>query len=662
MIRTEANHHPRRFLSKRQFETVRAFAEVFIEGEKEAVSPQQIARNIDEQLGRIRSKRKNSVKLILFLIEYVMPLSSFRPPFSKMSAKDRKKLIQSKLKKAKKVRFLRDLFRIRALFLSGYYGDARVFKSIGFIPVDQRPRYTNNALKAPDTQPVSLYEPQKTEISCEVCVVGSGAGGAVVAYNAAAAGREVILLEAGEHVRSQEISHDENGMIAKFYKDGGLQSTVDFDMSILQGQSLGGTTVINNAICFRLNDPDVHSGGEDLLTIWRTLGAEIDADQLEAAYGRVEQMIQVKRIPEEIAGENGHTLIRGWKKLVESGQGNPDFKFMLFRKNYNQCLGCGYCNWGCPYGRKFSMLETYIPAASRAGAKVIASCQAIKIEKAGGRATGIRCKYRGEREILIRAKKVVVSCGAIGSSILLMNSGIRKNVGKRFSFNSATPLHALFPHELNSFDGVQMAAYVDAGEFILESLFNPPLGFSVTMPGWFDRHFERMVSYNRFASLGVVVGTENNARVKGSAFFRDLVGPIKYRMTASDLEKTKRGIVLAAKTYFAAGAEAVYPASVINIELKPGDDIARIIGKAIKRPDDLILNSSHPQGGNAMSDHRRIGVVDSRFRVHGYDNLFVCDASVFPTTIRINPQLTIMAMADYFSHQQGWIPRRERLN
>lgn len=100
----------------------------------------------------------------------------------------------------------------------------------------------------------------------------------------------------------------------------------------------------------------------------------------------------------------------------------------------------------------------------------------------------------------------------------------------------------------------------------------------------------------------------------------------------------------------------VYPATFVDSPLdrdsyaSQPDKIARFLDERIRKPEDLTLNSSHPQGGNPMSDDRAVGVVDSEFRVHGYDNLFVCDASVFPTTIRINPQLTIMAMADYFAH------------
>jgi choline dehydrogenase-like flavoprotein len=166
-----------------------------------------------------------------------------------------------------------------------------------------------------------------------------------------------------------------------------------------------------------------------------------------------------------------------------------------------------------------------------------------------------------------------------------------------------------------------------------------------------------MKDYRRFASAGVLIGTQPNGRVKSTSFFRNLFGPIAYAMTASDLEKLKRGMTRLAQVYFAAGAEAVYPTSFVDLEMRENKfrtnrDIERFVHENVRKPDDLTLSSAHPQGGNPMSDNRRLGVVDSRFKVHGSDNLYVCDASVFPTSIGINPQLTIMAMADYAWHLQ----------
>jgi choline dehydrogenase-like flavoprotein len=241
-----------------------------------------------------------------------------------------------------------------------------------------------------------------------------------------------------------------------------------------------------------------------------------------------------------------------------------------------------------------------------------------------------------------------------------MKSGIKHNVGTRFSFNAGLPIFALFPEPINAFEGVQMAAYIDTNDYLIESLFYPPMAFAAPLPGWFETHFERMRAYNRTASAGVLIGTEANGRVKRSGWQRKLFGPVDYRMTPNDLQKIKRGIAKTTELYFAAGAEQVFPATFIPCEMSAAafagrpEKIWAFIDERLRQPDDLTLGSAHPQGGNPMSDNPSMGVIDSQFRVHGTDNIYVCDASVFPTTIRINPQLTIMAMADYFSHLSGW--------
>jgi choline dehydrogenase-like flavoprotein len=266
------------------------------------------------------------------------------------------------------------------------------------------------------------------------------------------------------------------------------------------------------------------------------------------------------------------------------------------------------------------------------------------------------CKRSDGRQLVIEAKSVVVACGAIGSSVLLMKSGLGKNVGRRFCFNAGTPVFARFAGALHAYDGVQMASYIDLGDCMLESLSNPPLAHASALPGWFAAHFDRMRAYDRFASAGVLVGTESNGKVREASGLRNLFGPIDYSISGADLAKMRRGIARLAQVYFAAGAEVVFPATFADVPLEASAFAGQLertegfLGNVIRKGEDLTLSSAHPQGGNIMSDDPSFGTVDSRFRVHGTDNLYVCDASVFPTTIRINPQLTIMAMADYFTH------------
>ncbi|NIR45393.1 MAG: GMC family oxidoreductase [Gemmatimonadetes bacterium] len=648
-----------KFLTEGQLRTVRALAEVFIEGSDEVISARDVMWNIDRQLERIDSSRKRSLKLVLFLIEHVLPRRGgwpFRRAFSKMKPAERKRFLEDRLKNPRNRGLLRDIARIRALFATGYYGDPRVHPSIGFQPVEKRPQYEPDRYRPVERPAIPLEDPTTERIQAEVCVIGSGAGGAVAAAELAAAGKDVVLLEEGPYVPYAEITHEEREMVPKLYKEGGLQSTVDVDMVILQGKCLGGSTTINNAICLDLP--------ADVLDDWREFGARIDEPALLRSFDRVRDTIGAKPLFDAadppgapIAGRNAAILLDGWQRHAAE---NPDVRSWsngIFVKNKDRCLGCGYCNFGCPYGRKLSTVETYLPRAARHGARIIVDCHAVEIRRKGRRATSVVCERRDGRVLNVDAEAVVVSCGAIGSSVLLMKSGIKRNVGSRFSFNAATLMVARFDGQpVNGFDGTQMNAYVDGREYLLECHFDPPMVFAGSLPGWFDAHYERMKAYPHLACAGVLIGTRPDARVQRWSLLRQLLGPVDYTMHSNDLARLKRGMARLAEVYFAAGAETVYPATFVDIPLdrdrfgSQPDELRAVIDRTVQKPDDLTLSTAHPQGGNPMSDNRSVGVVDSQFRVHGLDNLYVCDASVFSSSARVNPQLTIMAMADYFAH------------
>jgi choline dehydrogenase-like flavoprotein len=643
-----------RFLSPRERRTVESFAQVFIEGEHEVLTPDQVAAAIDEQLAqRSGSKRIRSLRLVLFGIEYLLPLASGRlRPFSRLSYDARHKLISDHVTRAKAGSPLRNLAKLRALFLAAYYDDLKAHESIGFVEIPFRPR-NHGGLPVATTRPqLETGRPDRDRVY-DVVVIGSGAGGSVIAHHAANAGRSVLVLEEGALFGPDDITPSETEMTAKLYKEGGLQTTVDLGMSILQGRAVGGTTFVNNAICFRL---DENRDAPDVLRDWERLGAHVDRGGLADAYQRVEDKLGVAQIPAFVGGTNGSIFLGGWKRLVDMGLADGSWPAQRFRKNFDLCVACGYCNWGCAYNRRRAPLETYLPDAVAAGATVAPLCHVEGIELDGDEARRVHYR-RGDEAGSVRARAVVVAAGAIGSSVLLLKSGITRNVGSRFSFNVGTPVLAHFPWELNAFDGDQMAAYVDSGSYILESSIQPPVGSAIAMPGWFRTHFDRMSRFASVASLGVLIPSLPSGRVKRLSIWRDLFGPVAWSMGEQELAVMRAGMAKAAELYFAAGADVVHPSTYADRPLHRRDfagnghiDAAKIraaIERAAPRSQDLTLNSSHPQGGNPMSDRPDVGVVDSGFRVHDTRNLYVCDASVFPTSIRINPQETIMAFADY---------------
>jgi choline dehydrogenase-like flavoprotein len=165
------------------------------------------------------------------------------------------------------------------------------------------------------------------------------------------------------------------------------------------------------------------------------------------------------------------------------------------------------------------------------------------------------------------------------------------------------------------------------------------------MPGWFEQHAQTMRRYDHLMAVGVLVGTASNGRV-GRAL---LGGPgITFRPRSDDLQTLARGLKLLGEILFAANPAPTR--LMVNTwagdEFTSPDQLDRL-DEICQDPDYIALGTGHPQGGNVLSRDRRRGVVDDEFRVHGYDNLHVCDASVFPTSLTVNPQLTVMALAHY---------------
>src|SRR5947209_2758849 len=170
----------------------------------------------------------------------------------------------------------------------------------------------------------------------------------------------------------------------------------------------------------------------------------------------------------------------------------------------------------------------------------------------------------------------------------------------------------------------------------------------MVMPGWLDDHERNMHRYDRLGCLGVLVGSTRN----GNRVLRrrsPLSGAeIDFTPSIPDLRRLLRGLREAGELMLAAGAECVMPATFMYHELRTAQELQALeIGALVRDATDISVNTGHPQGGNPISRDPARGVVDPTLRVHGFDNLHVCDASVFPTAITVNPQLTVMALAHY---------------
>jgi choline dehydrogenase-like flavoprotein len=299
------------------------------------------------------------------------------------------------------------------------------------------------------------------------------------------------------------------------------------------------------------------------------------------------------------------------------------------------------------------MLDTVLPAAQQLrgpeALRILAGCEAQKLHGNGNTVTSVTCRLSNGRRLEVQGNTIVVAAGAVSSSLLLLRSGIGgKQVGTHLAFNMGSPITAVFDRPINAYDGLQISHYLQLSPsqgYLLETWFNPPVAQALAMPGWFDDHYKNMQRYNHMSSVGVLVPTEANATVRRAGLFGR---EIAYTPTPGDLAKLVEGLILAGRICCAGGASVVLPHTWDYYEFTRADELERL-RHIIRQAGDVALGTGHPQGGNRLSQNASQGVVNPEFRVFGYDNLYVCDASVFPSSIGVNPQLTVMALADYAS-------------
>ena len=622
-----------------EHDTLTAVADAILD--RPEVAPREIAASVDAYWARLRIRAKWRIRLALLAVCFV-PLLWLKAPLPLMDRPRRRRFIERNLL-AEIARgdlgFLRRglqaaiRFSMQLVYI-GYYGDERSHPATGYVRFSKRPRWPG---KPQPHERLGTLAPAKGH-EADVVVVGSGAGGSMAAHALAARGLDVLIVERGPYVDRSEFTEDEPEMYARLYADGALQLSRDFSVQVLQGMCVGGSTVVNNGVSFNLP--------EHVLGQWNErYQAGLDADELRRSFDAVRALISVQHQSAAPPNPIGDRI--GALRPVEA--------------NLDGCLGCGYCNIGCHYGRKLSMLDKVLPEAQRLyreRLRILPDCAAERILVRDGRATGVRCRPRTERRrdrtVDIRARKaVVVAAGAIHSSLLLMRSRVGGDlVGRRLCANLGSHLTACFENgpPLNAFDGLQMSHYASNGHVdnhVIETWFNPVMSQALVMPGWLGDHQTNMERYNRLSCLGVLVGSEPQERNRVLKRATMNGAQVDFTPSTVDLDGILHGLREAGELLLENGATCVMPATFRYWELRNGDleKLRRGPGGIVKDASDISVNTGHPQGGNPMSRDRRLGVVDERFRVHGYENLHVCDASVFPSAITVNPQLTVMALA-----------------
>lgn len=484
-------------------------------------------------------------------------------------------------------------------------------------------------------------------LEADVVVVGTGAGGAAVAAELAEGGSRVVMVEEGSLFRTEDFTSDTPEMMRKTYRDMGSTFILGPPhIPYVEGRCVGGSTTINGGMSFRTPERILHS--------WATTHGmpSLGPEPMDRWFSKVERRISVAtQIPESV-GQDSMMMRKGADELGWEWRENT--------RNQVACVGTNNCAFGCPTGAKQSSLVSYVPRALAAGATLVTDCRVREITIESGRVAGVvgwitdpRTRRRTRNKVVVRAPCVVLSCGAVHTPVLLLQQRLANRsrmVGRNFLCHPNAKVVGVFPHAVQGWKGVsqgqQVMEFTDDGIFMAEN-FIPPAMMAMTMLKVGNAAFEDMKRYNEVVTAACLLEDSGAGRIRAMPFRS---GPfLRYSFSKKDTERAKRGVARLAELLFAAGAERVYlPFAKVHALDSPAQ-VGRIADAQIK-PGDVELFTVHLMGTARMGTDPAASVVDEWGAAHDVPGLYIADASVFPTAIGTNPQVTIMALATRTAH------------
>lgn len=531
-------------------------------------------------------------------------------------------------------------------------GSAPAFwPEIGY-PASSLPREAPRGMERP-AEPDRLTFDSDTDLTADVCVVGSGAGGSAIADSLAESGAQVVILEAGPYRDRTTFRGSEGEAMSTMFERHGLLSTRDLSIQVLAGATAGGSTTVNWMTCLR---PSSFVREE-----WSRAGfAPAGTSGFDQEIQAVEARLSVGRAESQVNPSN-EALRRGAERLgFVAGR-----DFDVIDRNAKGCENrCDFCAFGCIYDAKRSALVTYLADARQKGARLACDTWVERVVLEAGRVRAVEAVHRNRGRTLrvrVHAPQVVLSAGAIQTPAILRRSGLTSSgIGQGLRLHPTTALLAEYPHPVEPWKGPMQTVVVrkfvrsDTGEHgpWLEAAPAHP-GLAALAVPWTGgaEHKRAMQRLPRTAATIVLVRDLAEGRVTVDSAGESV---LDYLLTRRDRTNLLRGIAEAARIHAAAGAvrlETLHAKPVVagdgTTALRPAEtegfveEVARagIVENAVQ------LFSAHPTGSARFGRDPSTSAVDPRGQVHGVEGLWVGDGSLFPTAPGVNPMIAILAVA-----------------
>jgi choline dehydrogenase-like flavoprotein len=489
-------------------------------------------------------------------------------------------------------------------------------------------------------------------LTCDVAIVGSGAGAGITAEILAKAGLDVVIVEEGPLRTSSDFRQRESEAYPSLYQESAARKTRDKAMTILQGRCVGGSTTVNWTSSFRTPAATLEH--------WRQQFAleGYGNDDLVPFFLQAEQRLSIGPWLAP-PNENNDLLRRGAAKL-----GIPAAAIL---RNVKGCWNLGSCGMGCPTNAKQSMLVTTIPAALERGARLLVETRAERLSLANGQVTSLECRSLVSGALTrIRARHYVLAAGAIGSPAVLLRSKApdpNGTLGKRTFLHPTVLSAAAMPQPVHGWDGAPQTIYSD--HFLETQPIDGPIGYKLEAPplypvifaataiGMGEQHAALLRGFpNTHALLALLRDGFHPQSAGGTVRLRADGSPeLDYPLNGFVLDGARRALLSMAEIQFAAGAREVVPMHELATPVRSWKEAQQAIASLPMEPLLAKVFSAHVMGGCGLAGREQLGVVRPDGVHWQLDNLSVHDGSLFPTSIGANPQLSVYGIANRLAQQ-----------